>query len=101
MSIPILMYHQIDLPAPRGSRFRGLTVHPSSFRRQMTWMHRLGYQGLSMRDLMPYLGGERTGKVFGITFDDGFRNVHQHALPVLRQLGFTSTNYFVANHLDG
>ncbi len=101
MSIPILMYHQIDLPAPRGSRFRGLTVHPSSFRRQMSWMQRLGYQGLGMRDLMPFLTGERRGKVFGITFDDGFRNVHQHALPVLRQLGFTSTNYFVANHLGG
>jgi len=101
MSIPILMYHQIDLPAPRGTQFRGLTVHPASFRRQMVWMRRLGYTGLSMRDLMPYLLGEREGKVFGITFDDGFRNVHTHALPVLKELGFTSTNYFVANQFDG
>lgn len=101
MSIPILMYHQIDLPAPRGTRFRGLTVHPDSFRRQMVWMKRLGYTGLSMRDLMPYLKGERQGKVFGITFDDGFRNVHTHALPVLQELKFTSTNYFVANQFNG
>lgn len=100
-SIPILMYHQIDLPAPRGTKFRGLTVHPKSFARQMRWMHRLGYQGLSMRDLTPYLSGERTGKVFGITFDDGFRNVLTHALPVLNALGFTSTNYLVAHQLDG
>lgn len=54
-----------------------------------------------MRDLTPYLKGERKGKVFGITFDDGFRNVYQHALPVLKQAGFTSTNYFVAHQLDG
>ena len=54
-----------------------------------------------MRDLTPYLTGEREGKVFGITFDDGFRNVYQHALPVLKQAGFTSTNYFVAHQLDG
>jgi len=100
-TIPILMYHQIDLPAPRGTSFRSLTVHPKSFKRQMYWMHRLGYRGLSMRDLMPYLDGERTGKVFGITFDDGYRNVFQHALPVLTQLGFTSTNYLVANQFDG
>ena len=99
--IPILMYHQVDLPAPRGTQFRSLTVHPKSFARQMRWMHRLGYQGLSMRDLMPYLSGEREGKVFGITFDDGFRNVYQHALPVLKEAGFTSTNYFVAHQLDG
>lgn len=100
-SIPILMYHQIDVPAPRGTQFRGLTVHPKSFARQMNWMHRLGYRGLSMRDLAPYLSGERTGKVFGITFDDGFRNVLTHALPVLSALGFTSTNYLVAHQLDG
>lgn len=101
MSIPILMYHQIDLPAPRGTRFRGLTVHPAAFRRQMIWMHRLGYTGLSMHDLMPYLTGEKQGKVFGITFDDGFRNVFKHALPVLKETGFTATNYFVANQFDG
>ncbi len=101
MSIPILMYHQIDVPAPRGTQFRGLTVHPKSFARQMRWMHRLGYRGLSMRDLMPYLKGERTGKVFGITFDDGFRNVFNNALPVLNELGFTSTNYLVAHQFDG
>lgn len=99
--IPILMYHQVAQPAPKGSPYRGLTVHPASFKRQMRWMRRLGYRGLSMRDLMPYLKGETRGKVFGITFDDGYRNVHQHAMPVLNELGFTATNYFVARQLDG
>ena len=70
MSIPILMYHQVAVPAARGTSFRGLTVHPKSFARQMRWMYRLGYRGLSMRDLMPYLKKEKVGKVFGITFDD-------------------------------
>ena len=100
-AIPILMYHQIDIPAPRGTSFRSLTVHPKSFKRQMYWMHKLGYRGLSMRNLMPYLKGELSGKVFGITFDDGYRNVFQHALPVLNEFGFTSTNYLVANQFDG
>lgn len=100
-TIPILMYHQIDLSAPRGTDYRSLTVDPRRFASQMRWMSRLGYRGLSMRDLLPYLTGERTGKVFGITFDDGFRNVYEHALPVLKAAGFTSTNYFVANQLDG
>jgi len=99
--IPILMYHQIDVPAPKGSPWRGLTVHPRSFRRQMMWLHRLGYRGLSMRDVLPYVRGERQGKVVGITFDDGFRNVFEHALPVLVDLGFTATNYIVAGQLGG
>lgn len=99
--IPILMYHQIGPPAPRGTPYRSLVVHPDSFRRQMAWLRRLGFQGLSMRDLQPYLRGERRGRVVGITFDDGYRNVLQNALPVLRENGFTATNYFVAGQLDG
>lgn len=99
--IPILMYHQIGQPAPKGTPYRSLIVHPADFRRQMTWLRRFGYRGLSMRDLMPYLSGERQGKVVGITFDDGYRNVYQHALPILVQQGFTATNYFVARQLGG
>ncbi|CAB3913849.1 Poly-beta-1,6-N-acetyl-D-glucosamine N-deacetylase [Achromobacter deleyi] len=101
MSIPILMYHQIGEPNPKGTPFRGLTVHPDDFARQMRWMRFLGYRGLSMRDVMPYVRGERRGKVFGITFDDGYRNVVQNAMPVLDKLGFTATNYLVANQFDG
>jgi peptidoglycan/xylan/chitin deacetylase (PgdA/CDA1 family) len=99
--IPVLMYHQIGEPAPKGTPYRGLTVHPKDFTRQMAWMSRFGYRGLSMRDLMPYLAGHAQGKVFGITFDDGYRNVLQNALPVLNYYGFTSTNYFVVHQLDG
>ena len=99
--IPILMYHQIGEPAPKGSPYRGLTVHPTKFRRQMTWLRRLGYRGLSMRELMPYVRGERHGKVVGITFDDGYRNVLENALPVLADVDFTATNYFVVRQLGG
>ncbi len=99
--IPILTYHQIDPPPPKGAPFRSLTVAPQVFARHMGWLRALGYRGVSMRDLAPYLAGERQGRVFGLTFDDGFRNVHRHVLPVLQQLGFTATNYFVAGHQDG
>lgn len=99
--IPILTYHQVDIPPQRGAPFRSLTVDPVVFARQMRWLRNLGYRGLSMRDLQPYLCGERSGRVFGLTFDDGFRNVHRHVLPVLQRLGYTATNYFVAGHPDG
>lgn len=100
-TIPILMYHQIDQTPPAGTPMRGLVVHPARFRAHMKWMHRLGYRGLSMRDLMPYLRGERLGKVFGVTFDDGYRNVLANAMPVLDELGFTATTYFVSGQIGG
>jgi peptidoglycan/xylan/chitin deacetylase (PgdA/CDA1 family) len=101
MKIPILMYHQIDEPPPRGTALRGLIVAPSSFAWQMRMLRILGYRGLSMRDLEPYLQGERTGKVVGITFDDGYQNNLVHALPALKANGFTATCYGVSSMVGG
>lgn len=65
----------------------------------MAFLHGLGYQGLSMTALMPFLKGERQGKVVGITFDDGYLNNAVHALPVLQGYGFSSTCYVVSGLL--
>ena len=97
--IPILVYHQIALAPPKGSPFRSLYVAPDAFARQMAWLKLLGYTGLSMSALQPYLQGEKTGKVVGITFDDGYQNNLVHALPALLKQGFSSTCYAVSGLL--
>lgn len=99
--IPILMYHQVDVERPKGSPMRGLVVSPATFSRQMGALRSLGYRGLSMSDLEPYLRGDKDGKVFGITFDDGYENNLRCALPVLTRCGFTSTCYVVAGLVGG
>uniref|UniRef100_UPI0035B1EAB7 polysaccharide deacetylase family protein n=1 Tax=Hylemonella sp. TaxID=2066020 RepID=UPI0035B1EAB7 len=99
--IPILMYHQIDEPPPRGTPLRGLVVSPGSFARQMGLLSLLGYRGLSMRDLEPYLRGEQQGKVVGLTFDDGYQNNLRHALPILQRYGHTATIYAVSDMMGG
>ena len=98
-TIPILMYHQVDSEPPKGSPMRGLVVSPLTFARQMAVLNSLGYRGKSMGDLLPYLKGEKGGKVFGITFDDGYENNLRCALPVLNRYGFSSTCYIVANEI--
>ena len=80
---------------------RGLTVTPASFARQMGLLRLLGYRGVSMAGLEPYLRGERNGKVVGITFDDGYRNNLEHALPVLQRHGFSATCYAVSSPHEG
>lgn len=97
--IPILTYHQIDVAPPRGTAFRSLLVAPAAFARQMGLLKLLGYRGLSMGALLPYLKGELCGKVCGITFDDGYANNLQYALPVLMANGFSSTCYAVSQRL--
>lgn len=94
--VPILTFHQIASAPDMGTGFRSLSVAPDDFERQMAFLHTLGYQGLSMTALQPYLRGERSGKVVGISFDDGYLNNLTHALPVLQQLGFSSTCYAIS-----
>ena len=103
--VPILMYHNIAV-APKGVRLRGLYVSPRRFARQMALLHWLGYRGLSMSAALPYLRGEREGKVAVITLDDGYRDNLECALPVLLHYGYTATCYVVSaaigtdNHWD-
>ncbi len=75
---------------------RGLVVSPATFARHMAAMASVGFRGLSMQALVPYMRGEKVGRVFGITFDDGYENNLVHALPVLQRWGFSSTCYVVA-----
>jgi len=97
--IPILVYHQICAAPPKGSPFRSLYVAPGAFARQMAWLKLMGYTGLSMSALQPYLLGEKRGKVVGITFDDGYLNNLTNALPSLVKQGFSSTCYAVSGLL--
>lgn len=94
--IPILTYHQIAVAPHKGTPFRSLCVAPADFEKQMHFLALLGYKGLSMTDLLPYLRGERVGKVVGITFDDGYLNNLTHAAPVLQRYGFSATCYVVS-----
>lgn len=100
-SIPILMYHQIDQRPAKGKPLRGLVVSAQAFGRQMALLHALGYQALGMGALMPYLRGQKRGKVCGITFDDGYLNNLEHALPILSRYQFSSTCYAVSGSLGG
>ena len=98
-SIPILTYHHTEQAPPKGFPMRSLWVTPSSFSAQMHWLARLGYTGLAMSELMPYLRGEKKGKVVGITLDDGYQSNVSHALPILKQHGFSATCYVVSGRL--
>ena len=93
------MYHSIS-EVPKGEVMRSLHVTPNAFARQMSVLNLMGFRGLSMRDLAPYLSGEKQGKVVGLTFDDGYKNTLFTASPILQRLGFTATCYFVSDVSD-
>lgn len=95
--IPILMYHHVA-PIPAGLNIlRDLYVTPVAFARQMKLLRLLGYKGLSMAQAEPYLRGDKQGHVAVITFDDGYTDNLEHALPVLERYGFGATCYAVSS----
>ena len=95
IKIPILMYHSIE-SMPKSTIMRSLHVPPRRFKFQMWILKKLGYQGLSIRKLKPYLDGEKNGKVVGITFDDGYQNILLNAAPILKKYNFSATCYIVS-----
>lgn len=97
-AIPILMYHNVARP-PADTLLRSLYVSPAAFRRQLGLLRTLGYRGMSMAEAMPYLRGEREGRVAAITFDDGYIDNLDNALPALQAAGFGATCYFVSGGL--
>jgi len=96
--IPILMYHSIE-SMPKSTVMRSLHVPPRRFRFQMWMLKKLGYQGLSIRELRPYLDGDKKGKVVGITFDDGYQNILLNAAPILKKYNFSATCYIVSDRI--
>ena len=95
-SIAILMYHNIS-PRPPEGLVPWLYVPPALFTSHMRILRRLGYRGLSMQQAMPYLQGRRSGRVVAITFDDGYVDNLDNALPVLVEFGFSATCYVVSD----
>lgn len=98
-ALPILMYHNIA-HAPADLRvYRSLYVSPGKFARQMRLLQLLGYTGLSMSAALPYLRGQRQGRVVVITLDDGYVDNLDAALPVLQKFGFSATTYVVSGSI--
>lgn len=97
--VPILMYHQVG-PHRTGSALNKWRVPEGLFRRQVEWLARRGYRGISLRRL---LAGDLPSaeKPVVITFDDGFDGVRRVGLPILRDHGFSATVFVVAGRLGG
>ena len=109
-AVPVLMYHLVG-PFPDRALYSsqysysldyGLTVPPAQFSAEMQYLVAHGYQAISLYRLADYLlyGLPLPSRPVVITFDDGFANEYQYALPVLEADGLTAT-FFPCSGLIG
>jgi peptidoglycan/xylan/chitin deacetylase (PgdA/CDA1 family) len=85
----IIMYHRIADDSDE------LAVSPERFRDQMALLASRGYTVLDVLSVGRGLAIGLPPRTIGLSFDDGFADVAEHALPVLEEYGFRAT-VFVA-----
>jgi peptidoglycan/xylan/chitin deacetylase (PgdA/CDA1 family) len=93
--ISILTYHSIDTS---GSV---VSVSPHDFQTQMACLADRGYRGIALRNAVNHrmLHGDWPKKAVVLTFDDGFKNFYDTAMPVLLHHGFTATVFIVSGFM--
>ncbi len=93
---PILTYHHVG-PRRRGARLKGLYVSPKLFARQMAELKTAEFLTPSF-DMLTVANGQSASRIF-LTFDDGFKDVFEHALPVLSKHRFRAILFLVSDLL--
>ena len=101
MRLPVLMYHYVG-PRPPGV-CPGLEVSAEDFERQVRWLARRGYTGIRASDWARWRreGRGLPRKPVLLTFDDGYADLTEYALPVLRRHGFSATVFIVTGQVGG
>ncbi|MDX3851296.1 polysaccharide deacetylase family protein [Streptomyces sp. AK02-01A] len=92
------MYHSV---ADRTDDPYQVTVSPGRLEKQLRWLRRQGLTGVSMERLLRARGEGRGARLVGLTFDDGYADFADQAVPLLRRYGFTATVFVLPGRLGG
>jgi peptidoglycan/xylan/chitin deacetylase (PgdA/CDA1 family) len=101
--VPILMYHYISAPPSDADAIRrDLSVSPARFAAHLEALRARGYTTISLHDLALALqvGHPLPDNPIVLTFDDGYRDAYEHALPLLLEYGYTGTFFLVTGFID-
>lgn len=92
----ILFYHRVT------NETDDLSVTPARFREQMALLAGEDYRVYGLVEAFDLFSrGELPAKSVVLTFDDGYRDVQENALPVLAEHGFQATVFVVTGALEG
>jgi peptidoglycan/xylan/chitin deacetylase (PgdA/CDA1 family) len=99
-TVPVLMYHSVTDDPPRSTG--RLSVHPETFAAQLATLKRHGYTTSTFGELGAALlaGTPLPERSIVLTFDDGYADFHQYALPSLEKNGFTATLFVTTGWLQ-
>jgi peptidoglycan/xylan/chitin deacetylase (PgdA/CDA1 family) len=96
----VLCFHRIGKSS--GSlldRLVGVT-DPDSFRKLINYFKILGYSFVSLEHLKNIIALSRLERVAVVTFDDGFKDLYQNALPILKELNIPFTLFLITSTVE-
>lgn len=95
----VLMYHSISpstAPDPQALR-----VSPDRLDRQLAHLRRRRLRGVSVAEWLTAVGRGAARGLVALTFDDGYRDFAEHAMPVLARHRMSASVYVVSGKLGG
>lgn len=100
-SLPVLLYHHVGPRRPGTPA--SLSISPRDFELQIELLARAGYTGIRPAQWLAWLREARPlpKKPILLTFDDGYADTAEHALPVLQRRGFGACLFIVTGELGG
>jgi len=103
ITIPILMYHYVEVVTDENDTFRKAhSIAPVVFESQITTLLDAGYHPIHFADLMQYFNGVKDlpNKPVILTFDDGYRDLYTDAFPILQKREVKAVAYIVSGFID-
>lgn len=96
VGVPVLNYHRVD----SGIR-HSLVVPPEEFKKQMQYLHDEGYHTITLDELYEYVtkGTQLPDKPVLITFDDGYIDNYQYAMPILKEYNMKATLFMITGSI--
>ena len=88
MKIPILLYHSIN------DDNSSMSLKINIFENQMKYLRKNGYKTVTFDEI-----NKSAKKQIIITFDDGYKDVINNALPILKKNNFKAICFFVTNFI--
>ncbi|MCS7005877.1 MAG: polysaccharide deacetylase family protein [Cytophagales bacterium] len=98
--IPVLMYHRIpDVPSSSKNR---IFVTKENFEKHLKFFQKRGFTSITFSDYQDFAIGKRPLHEFPkrpiiLTFDDGYEDNFQNALPLMQKYGFRGVIFLLGN----
>ncbi len=98
------MYHHVREIAPTMTALaKGLSITPENLAKQLQLLKDKGYETIAIEDLRQHLlhGTKLPPKPVVLTFDDGYQDFYDNAMPVLTKFQDKATAYIITGYVGG